>query len=257
MALGEAWLDRYGVVTRGSVAAEGTTGGFQLAYKVLSTFEENGRAMRGHLVEGLGAAQFSTPAVIDRLRGHDDAAELGGWPSGAREPKIHVLAAADPANPYGAALPWPEQGPTRAAGGLVVLADGLLVAHLTRGGRRLSLFPDALPEDATAGAGREEAALVLAAGALQDAVAAGTVRPFTVETINGQPALGFVEPARLRAAGLGVSPKGVAVAAPGRAPAQPAAGTGRGRAPGVGRGGPRRGRSLSEALDESSRRGRR
>lgn len=257
VALGEAWLDRYGVVTRGSVAAEGTTGGFQLAYKVLSTFEENGRAMRGHLVEGLGAAQFSTPAVIDRLRGHDDAAELGGWPSGAREPKTHVLAAADPANPYGAALPWPEQGPTRAAGGLVVLADGLLVAHLTRGGRRLSLFPDALPEDAAAGAGREEAALVLAAGALQDAVAAGTVRPFTVETINGQPALGFVEPARLRAAGLGVSPKGVAVAAPGRAPAQPAAGTGRGRAPGVGRGGPRRGRNLSEALDESSRRGRR
>lgn len=73
IAHGEAWLDRYGVLTRGSVVAEDVLGGFALAYKVLSGFEESGKAMRGYVIEGLGAAQFSTPAVIDRLRGVDDS----------------------------------------------------------------------------------------------------------------------------------------------------------------------------------------
>ena len=69
VAHGEAWLDRYGVLTRGSVVAEDVLGGFALAYKVLSGFEESGKAMRGYVIDGLGAAQFSTPAIIDRLRG--------------------------------------------------------------------------------------------------------------------------------------------------------------------------------------------
>ena len=105
IAHGEAWLDRYGVLTRGSVVAEDVLGGFALAYKVLSGFEESGKAMRGYVIEGLGAAQFSTPAVIDRLRGVDDSPDVTGWPSGTREPQTYVLAATDPANPYGAALP--------------------------------------------------------------------------------------------------------------------------------------------------------
>ena len=131
VALGESLLDRYGVVTRGSVVAEDILGGFALAYKTLSGFEESGKAMRGYLIEGLGASQFSTPATIDRLRGQQDSDDVVGWPSGARDPLVHVLAATDPANPYGAALPWPAQGPTRAAGAMVVLIDGLLAAHVT------------------------------------------------------------------------------------------------------------------------------
>src|SRR5699024_7545413 len=132
---GETWLDRYGVVTRGSVVAEEVLGGFALAYKVLSGFEESGKAMRGYFIEGLGSAQFSPPAVIDRLRGLDG----DGLPPDLHDPQLHVLAAADPANPYGAALPWPETGPSRAAGAMVVLADGVLLAHLTRGGRTLTV----------------------------------------------------------------------------------------------------------------------
>ena len=134
IAHGEAWLDRYGVLTRGSVVAEDVLGGFALAYKVLSGFEESGKAMRGYVIEGLGAAQFSTPAVIDRLRGVDDSPDVTGWPSGTREPQAYVLAATDPANPYGAALSWPTTDagesaarPTRAAGALVVLMDLSLI----------------------------------------------------------------------------------------------------------------------------------
>ena len=105
VAHGEAWLDRYGVLTRGSVVAEDVLGGFALAYKVLSGFEESGKAMRGYVIDGLGAAQFSTPAIIDRLRGLADSPDVTGWPSGTTEPETFVLAACDPANPYGAALP--------------------------------------------------------------------------------------------------------------------------------------------------------
>ena len=91
LALGEAWLDRYGVVTKGAVVAENVIGGFALAYKVLSGFEDSGKALRGYLIEGLGAAQFSTPATIDRLRGQQDSDDVAGWPSGAREPKVLSL----------------------------------------------------------------------------------------------------------------------------------------------------------------------
>src|SRR5699024_8610488 len=155
-AQGEAWLDRYGVVTRGSVVSEDVLGGFALAYKVLSGFEESGKAMRGYVIEGLGAAQFSTPAIIDRLRGLDDSPDVEGWPSGTTDPEVYLIAAADPANPYGAALPWPEQGPSRAAGATVVIADGLLLAHLTRGGRTLTLFTEEIAHVARALATQEK-----------------------------------------------------------------------------------------------------
>ena len=200
---GETWLDRYGVVTRGSVVAEDVLGGFALAYKVLSGFEESGKAMRGYLVEGLGASQFSTPAVIDRLRGMADSPDLGGWPSGTQDPDVHVLAAADPANPYGAALPWPENGPSRAAGAMVVLADGLLLAHVTRGGRTLTLFDDVNTD------------LVVAA------LAAAVDQPLTVEKVNGEPVFHAPLLGALREAGASISPRGVRIggrSAPPRAP---------------------------------------
>ncbi|CAM4189530.1 MULTISPECIES: ATP-dependent helicase [Corynebacterium] len=219
VALGESLLDRYGVVTRGSVVAEDIIGGFALAYKTLSGFESSGKAMRGYLIEGLGAAQFSTPATIDRLRGHADSDDIIGWPSGTREPHVHVLAATDPANPYGAALLWPVQGPTRAAGAIVVLIDGLLAAHITRGGKTMTTFFDGFPE----GVGDP---LPLVIGALDEAVRAGRMQPVGVEKLNGGPAFG------LRDYGARVTHKGVKIGAKAAAPPK------------------RRGRSVAEALGE-------
>src|SRR5204863_2722974 len=114
-----ALLERYGVVTRVGVAAEDFGGGFSAVYPVLKALEEAGRIRRGYFVEGLGAAQFALPGAIDRLRAVRDAA------GGARERRIFLLAAADPANPYGAAIAWPRRGDDdrrpfqRAAGGYV------------------------------------------------------------------------------------------------------------------------------------------
>ena len=219
VALGEAWLDRYGVLTRGSVVAEDVLGGFALAYKVLSGFEESGKAMRGYFIEGLGASQFSTPATIDRLRGHQDSDDVVGWPSGAREPAVYVLAATDPANPYGAALPWPVQGPTRSAGAVVVLIDGLLAAHLTRGGKTMTTFFDTFPDGI-------DNPLPMVVTALTDAVARGKMSPVSVEKFNGGPAFG------LREFGATVTHKGVRIGA--KATAAPK----------------RRGRSIAEAIED-------
>ncbi|MDN8578233.1 ATP-dependent helicase [Corynebacterium sanguinis] len=221
VAFGEAWLDRYGVVTRGSVVAEDVLGGFALAYKVLSGFEESGKAMRGYLIEGLGASQFSTPATIDRLRGHQDSDDVVGWPSGTREPLVYVLAATDPANPYGAALPWPAQGPTRSAGALVVLIDGLLAAHITRGGKTMTTFFEHFPE----GVGDP---MPLVVSALSQAVGAGRMKPLNVERLNGEPAFS------LRDYGAAVTHKGAKIGGSTTAPPK------------------RRGRTVAEAMDELS-----
>ncbi|WP_459643131.1 ATP-dependent helicase [Kineococcus sp. NUM-3379] len=107
-AAAEVLLDRHGVVTRGAVAAERAPGGFAAVYRVLAAFEEAGRARRGYFVEGLGASQFATGGAVDRLR--EAARPVGGTrPGDATGPGAVVLAATDPANPYGAALPWPER----------------------------------------------------------------------------------------------------------------------------------------------------
>ncbi|MGX4761815.1 Lhr family ATP-dependent helicase [Corynebacterium minutissimum] len=210
IAHGEAWLDRYGVLTRGSVVAEDVLGGFALAYKVLSGFEESGKAMRGYVIEGLGAAQFSTPAVIDRLRGLADSPDVTGWPSGAREPQTYVLAATDPANPYGAALSWPPSDgpdsarPTRAAGALVVLMDGLPVAHLTRGGKTLTTFLTALPE----GIERAEVLTAILNG-LNELVASGRLSKLVIEKANGRSIFETELAGELRALGAALTPKGV------------------------------------------------
>jgi ATP-dependent Lhr-like helicase len=142
-AIAEMLLERHGVVTRGAVVSEGIRGGFALAYKVLSGFEETGRARRGYFVEGLGAAQFATAATIDRLRGFVvDKEELPG--------EAITLAATDPANPYGAALAWPREPvepdakrghrPGRKAGAIVVLVDGALAVYVERGGKTVLTF---------------------------------------------------------------------------------------------------------------------
>ena len=167
----ELMLSRYGVLTRGAVAAEGVPGGFATLYKVLTGFEEAGRCQRGYFVESLGGSQFALASTVDRLRAHAD---------GAGQYRTVVLAASDPANPYGAVLPWPirddaEIGhrPGRKAGALVVLVDGELVWYLERGGRSLLSFnPDG-------------EMLRCAAVALAELVGNGRVGGLLIERLDG------------------------------------------------------------------------
>ncbi|MGA7054614.1 MAG: ATP-dependent helicase, partial [Mycobacterium sp.] len=177
----ELLLNRHGVLTKGAAAAEGVPGGFATLYKVLSTFEEAGRCQRGYFVESLGGAQFAVASTVDRLRSY-----LDGVDPERPEYRAVVLAAADPANPYGAALPWPGQSgegpgtgarPGRKAGALVVLVDGELTWFLERGGRSLLTFTD------------DPAAGHAAALALAELVATGRVASILVERVDGVPAL--------------------------------------------------------------------
>jgi ATP-dependent Lhr-like helicase len=180
----ELLLNRHGVLTKGAVAAEGVPGGFATLYKVLSTFEEAGRCQRGYFVESLGGAQFAVASTVDRLRGYLDDPGCFKDPE-RREYRAVVLAATDPANPYGAALPWPTSGespgpgarPGRKAGALVVLVDGELAWFLERGGRSLLTFTD------------DPAADHAAAMALADLVSARRVASILVERVDGVPAL--------------------------------------------------------------------
>src|SRR5690606_21156812 len=126
-------LERYGVLTREAALGEGSEGGFAGVYPVLKALEERGEVRRGYFVSGLGAAQFAMGGAVDRLRSSRsvDRDETG---------QGLVLAATDPAQPYGAALPWPESAgrPARQAGAHVVLVDGELVAYPERGGHSVS-----------------------------------------------------------------------------------------------------------------------
>jgi ATP-dependent Lhr-like helicase len=130
-ALAEQLLARHGVLTRPAVMAEGVAGGFAALYPVLKALEEAGRIRRGYFVAGLGGSQFALPGALDRLRAvRETSAEDEDLPRSA------VLAATDPANPYGAALAWPEAvsgRAMRAAGVHVALVDGMLAAVLARG----------------------------------------------------------------------------------------------------------------------------
>jgi ATP-dependent helicase Lhr and Lhr-like helicase len=171
----ELLLNRYGVLTKGS--AEGVPGGFAMLYKVLTAFEDAGRCQRGYFVESLGGAQFAVASTVDRLRTY-----LDGVDQQRRDYHAVVLAAADPANPYGAALPWPAESetghrPGRKAGALVVLVDGGLTWFLERGGRSLLTFST----DAEAHAA--------ASVALVDLVGSGRLQSLLVERINGVPVL--------------------------------------------------------------------
>ena len=179
----ELLLGRYGVLTKGSVAAEGVPGGFGTLYKVLTALEDAGRCQRGYFVESLGGAQFAVASTVDRLRSHQDSVDPD-----RQAYQAVALAAADPANPYGSALPWPKsvsddsaRRPGRKAGALVVLVDGDLVWFLERGGRSLLNFSSD-PEAHRA-----------AAGALAELVIDGRIAGVLVERVDGVPVL---EPAQ-------------------------------------------------------------
>ena len=172
----ELLMNRYGVLTKAAVANEKVPGGFAMLYKVLTTLEEAGRCQRGYFVESLGGAQFAVAATVDRLRGYADPVDADH-----RAYDAVVLAAADPANPYGAALGWPVSAgghrPGRKAGALVALVDGELVWFSERGGRSLLNFsPDRDAQRA-------------AADALAELVRSGRLSGLLVERLDGMPIL--------------------------------------------------------------------
>ena len=188
-------LDRYGVVTRGSVQAEGMPGGFAQAYRILAGFEDSGHTRRGYFIEQLGAAQFAASATVDRLR--EFAALPDPAPLGAL-----TLAATDPANPYGAALAWPAlegvaHRPGRKAGGLVTLVDGALVLYLERGGRSALAFSD------------DEEVLAAAARSLVETSRARRLDTLTVEQVSGVFVYGTAVGRALLAAGFVESSRGL------------------------------------------------
>jgi ATP-dependent helicase Lhr and Lhr-like helicase len=177
-ALTQQLLARHGVLTREAVASESIAGGFGLIYPVLKGLEDNGRIRRGYFVAGLGATQFAMPGALDLLRSMRDAPD---------EAEVAVLAATDPANPYGATLKWPAfapdgapsrqasgsqpsrarraeaaatddtaakagRGPTRSVGATVILVNGALAAYLARGDRQLITFlPESEPDRSNVG----------------------------------------------------------------------------------------------------------
>ena len=159
-ALALALLDRHGVLTREAVMNEGIAGGFSGIYPVLRALEDAGRIRRGYFVDGLGAAQFALAGALDRLRSVRDGAD------GSTVGRVHLLAAADPANPYGAALAWPRRSDDdrrsfpRAAGAYVVLVDGQATFYLERGGRSLQSLP-AADEPAVRAAGLRALAILV------------------------------------------------------------------------------------------------
>jgi ATP-dependent Lhr-like helicase len=173
-----ALLDRHGVLVRESVMAEGVEGGFSAVYPILRALEESGRIRRGYFVAGLGAAQFALAGALERLRTFRD--QDGG--NGDDSP-VHLLAAADPANPYGAALPWPRRGDDdrrpfqRAAGASVVLVDGRAVLYLDRGGSSLQTLP-AFDDPETAD---------LALQALGELLVDGRLRELVIAKVDGEP----------------------------------------------------------------------
>lgn len=215
-ALAAVMLDRHGVVTRAVGASEQVGPSMSAVVKVLAALEQTGDVRRGYFVEHLGGSQFAVPGAVDTLRGDardmerasaDRApAVLASGPAAATGAAgCYVLAACDPANPYGAALAWPgpqrgaAQRPGRKAGAVVVLVDGTLGLYIEKGGRTMLTFTD----DAE----------VLAAGArtLADAVVAGRLGRLTLRRLDGEEVFGLDHPAigALTTAGFTLTPRGL------------------------------------------------
>lgn len=232
LATSEQLLDRYGVLTRGSVIAEGIVGGYAGVYRILAGAEEAGRVRRGYFVEHLGAAQFGTTGAVDRMRALSDSAAPTAAsttpPSraNAQHDRAIVLAATDPANPFGASVPWPERStatintgaakstssssddadsstgqhrPGRKAGALVALVDGHLGLYLERGGRTALTYTEN-PEQ-----------LAAIARGLSNQVTHRSVTSLIVKKIDGGPALSGTHPfaKALIEAGFHTAPQGL------------------------------------------------
>ena len=204
-AIAELLLERYGIVTRETVLAEGIPGGFAALYGELTNLETLGTARRGYFVEGLGGAQFAVPAAVERLR-----ALRADDPAGPL-----VLAATDPANPYGASLPWPQRDddsgrrPARTAGAYVVTLDSEPVLYLERGGKGLITL-----RDGAIGADGEPADWVRTAlEALADHVARGRLKRLALERADGESVIGSPFGALLIELGFRQSPRKLTLSA--------------------------------------------
>lgn len=211
-AMAAQLLDRHGIVTRGACAVEGVGAWYTALYRVLAALEESGQVRRGYFVEHLGGSQFALPGAVDVVR--SDAADLAR-PDGAATTTV-VLAATDPANPYGAALAWPDPAgagpdgaeptprhrPGRKAGAVVVLVGGALALYLERGGRTLLSFTD------------DDAVLAAAARALAATAGTGALGRLTLSRADGAAVLDrelLAGPLgrALAEAGFGVTPRGL------------------------------------------------
>jgi ATP-dependent Lhr-like helicase len=194
-AQAELMLERYGIVTRETVLAEGVPGGFSTLYAELGNLELLGTARRGYFVEGLGGAQFALPGAVERLRSQPEA-------SGA----FQLLAAGDPANPYGATLPWPKppsgRRPARAPGAYLLLRDGEPIVYIERGGRSLLRLGEL-----------DDADLAGAMQALAEAVSAGRLPKLGIEKLDGEPVIGSGHEEALLSAGFSRGPRKLTAAA--------------------------------------------
>lgn len=197
-AIATLLMDRHGVVNRGAMGVEDIPGSFAAVYRVLSALEDTGSARRGYFVDGLGASQFAPVEAVDRLRDRDQERHAGSSRRGAASV---ALAVTDPANPYGAALPWPAlpgtppEGPAvrpaRRAGALVLLVDGHAAAFVDRGGKHLMWWDRSVEENTDETAVTEAPAARdtrLVAEQLVRAVTEDSRLPqLQIERINGHP----------------------------------------------------------------------
>jgi ATP-dependent Lhr-like helicase len=207
VALAATLLERHGIVVRDAVAAEGVSGGFGAVYPLYREMEERGRVRRGYFVEGLGGAQFALAGAVDRLR----SMRREPGETSSRHVATLVLAAADPANPYGAALAWPRtedqrRSASRAAGAYVVLHDGELVLYLERGARSLLTFAP-FEDDGVAAA---------ATDALRTLLADGRLRRLQIERIDGEDVSASWQRQRLAELGFRPGYRGYVLGAPTR-----------------------------------------
>jgi ATP-dependent Lhr-like helicase len=205
-ALAELLLERYGIVTREQVLAEGIKGGFAMLYDTFCNLETLGVCRRGYFIEGMGGAQFALPGAVERLRAKRSS--LGG------DGPV-VLAAADPAQPYGAALSWPKRDgqdrrPSRVAGAYVVLVCDEPALYVERGGRGLLTLAE---PPATPTAAHEREPLDEALQALAEAVRDGRVPKLALERIDGQPAIASGLAATLRELGFQSGPRRLTLSA--------------------------------------------
>jgi ATP-dependent Lhr-like helicase len=188
-AQAELMMERYGIVTRETVLAEGVPGGFSTLYSELGNLELLGTARRGYFVEGLGGAQFALPGAVERLRSLPEA-----------RGEYLVLAATDPANPYGASLPWPKleggRRPGRTPGAYLLLRDGEPEVFIERGGRGLLRLRE-----------MDETELGAAMQALADAVGAGRLPKLAIEKLDGDAVIGSGHEEALIGAGFSRGPR--------------------------------------------------
>ena len=181
-------LESYGIVSREKVLAEGVPGAISILYDALSQLETLGTCRRGYFIEGLGGAQFALPGAVERLRAQrdDDAA-----------PPV-VLAATDPAQPYGAALKWPESArrPARQAGAYVVLAGAEPVLFVERGGKGLQILVEA-----------DDPRIHPSLEALTESVQRGRIKRLALERVDGEPVVGSSWEERLISLGFRAGPR--------------------------------------------------